>query len=63
MPEYVRQKSKISYSITDDVIRESVCWIEKDSSQMPIVTDIELATEDYEVNVEVLETRVFRMVG
>ena len=63
MTEKEMEKIKISYSITDDVIRESVCWIEKDSPKMPIITDIELATEDYKVKVEVLETRVFRMVG
>ena len=63
MTEYVMKKIKISYSVTGENISSSVCWVENDSKKMQIITDIELATLDYNVTVEVLETRTFRMVG
>ena len=63
LTEYVMNKIKISYSVTGEKISSNVCWVEKDSPKMQIVTDIELATLDFKVTVEVLETRTFRMVG
>jgi len=62
MTEYIMNKIKISYSVNGEDISSSVCWVEKDSPDMQIISDIELATLDFQVTTKVLETRVFRMV-